>query len=224
MQCIRVYLDTGARPQLFNAIKYSTAFPVGALFARCQPAHAGQPPAASCSRHHMLASPPCSYPAFPTGPTPTPPPPSPPIPPPAPTSPTLNPSPSFPHRTHSQPPCPSTSHQVILLSAVKYHVDSSEWRGFWKPLWLAAALLNSAYSYYWDVERDWEISWFSQMGERVGEHPRGQGQARGAAWLQPRGLPEITLLGLMGGERVGGGQRGRRGRHMGAVASLLGNQ
>jgi hypothetical protein len=29
VQCIRVYLDTGARPQLFNAIKYSTAFPVG---------------------------------------------------------------------------------------------------------------------------------------------------------------------------------------------------
>lgn len=28
IQCIRVYLDTGARPQLFNALKYSTAFPV----------------------------------------------------------------------------------------------------------------------------------------------------------------------------------------------------
>lgn len=29
VQCVRVYLDTGARPQLFNALKYSTAFPVG---------------------------------------------------------------------------------------------------------------------------------------------------------------------------------------------------
>ena len=28
MQCLRVYNDTGARPQLFNALKYSTAFPV----------------------------------------------------------------------------------------------------------------------------------------------------------------------------------------------------
>jgi len=27
-QCLRVYRDTGARPQLFNALKYSTAFPV----------------------------------------------------------------------------------------------------------------------------------------------------------------------------------------------------
>ena len=28
VQCVRVFLDTGARPQLFNALKYSTAFPV----------------------------------------------------------------------------------------------------------------------------------------------------------------------------------------------------
>ena len=28
VQCIRVYLDTGARPQIWNAVKYSTAFPV----------------------------------------------------------------------------------------------------------------------------------------------------------------------------------------------------
>lgn len=34
VQCIRVYLDTGARPQLFNALKYSTAFPVGAVAER----------------------------------------------------------------------------------------------------------------------------------------------------------------------------------------------
>ena len=27
-QCLRVFRDTGARPQLFNALKYSTAFPV----------------------------------------------------------------------------------------------------------------------------------------------------------------------------------------------------
>ncbi|EFN53201.1 hypothetical protein CHLNCDRAFT_11403, partial [Chlorella variabilis] len=80
VQCIRVYLDTGARPQLFNALKYSTAFP------------------------------------------------------------------------------------VILLSAVKYHVAHEVWRHTLKPLWLGAAFLNSAYSFYWDVERDWEISWFGQMG------------------------------------------------------------
>ncbi|PRW59731.1 SPX and EXS domain-containing 1-like isoform X1 [Chlorella sorokiniana] len=84
VQCIRVYLDTGARPQLFNALKYSTAFP------------------------------------------------------------------------------------VIALSAVKYHVSQAAWRGFYKPLWLGAALLNSAYSFFWDVERDWEISFFTQLGQQRG--------------------------------------------------------
>ncbi|KAI7841272.1 hypothetical protein COHA_005045 [Chlorella ohadii] len=94
VQCIRVYLDTGARPQLFNALKYATAFPVIAL---------------SAVKYH-----------------------------------------------------------VIALSAVKYHVTQEAWRGFYKPLWLGAALLNSAYSYFWDVERDWEISFFTQIGQQRG--------------------------------------------------------
>lgn len=35
IQCIRVFVDTGARPQVWNAIKYSTAFPVSAQPAMC---------------------------------------------------------------------------------------------------------------------------------------------------------------------------------------------
>lgn len=58
---------------------------------------------------------------------------------------------------------------------MRYHVDHEAWRGFYKPLWLAAALVNSVYSYYWDVERDWEISFFSQMGAWA----RGAGRADG---------------------------------------------
>lgn len=37
----------------------------------------------------------------------------------------------------------------------------AEWAGVYKPLWLAAALLNSGYSYFWDLERDWEIQAFT---------------------------------------------------------------
>jgi hypothetical protein len=36
VQCLRVWADTGARPQLWNAIKYSTAFPVSAVARRGQ--------------------------------------------------------------------------------------------------------------------------------------------------------------------------------------------
>ena len=43
-------------------------------------------------------------------------------------------------------------------------VPVEEWHGFYKPLWLASALLNSSYSYYWDIERDWDIQWFTAPG------------------------------------------------------------
>ena len=55
----------------------------------------------------------------------------------------------------------STAFPVIVLSAVNFQVSDEDWNKFWKPLWLAAALLNSGYSYYWDIERDWEIAFFS---------------------------------------------------------------
>ena len=83
-QCIRVYRDADARPQLFNALKYSTAFP------------------------------------------------------------------------------------VIYFSYMKYHTDEAAWVSFYRPLWLVSALVNSAYSYYWDVERDWDIQFFSnRTGEQL---------------------------------------------------------
>ena len=31
----------------------------------------------------------------------------------------------------------------------------------YRPLWVAACALNCGFSYFWDVERDWEISWFT---------------------------------------------------------------
>ena len=40
-------------------------------------------------------------------------------------------------------------------------VSDSQWEGFYKPLWLASAFLNSGYSYFWDLERDWEIQAFT---------------------------------------------------------------
>ena len=84
-QCLRVYKDTGAVPQLFNALKYSTAFPVTAF------------------------------------------------------------------------------------SYMKYHTDEASWASVYRPLWILAALLNSSYSYFWDVERDWEIQWFTAPAS--GEYP-----------------------------------------------------
>ena len=52
---------------------------------------------------------------------------------------------------------------VILLSSMKYYVSQEAWHQMYKPLWLVMALANSFFSYYWDVERDWELPFFSRL-------------------------------------------------------------
>ena len=62
----------------------------------------------------------------------------------------------------------STAFPVIILSAVNFQVSDEDWNRFWKPVWLGAAFFNSAYSYYWDIERDWEIAFFSSPSGTMG--------------------------------------------------------
>ncbi|RVW68446.1 hypothetical protein CK203_058372 [Vitis vinifera] len=47
---------------------------------------------------------------------------------------------------------------VIFLSALKYHVFPDRWTNIYRPLWLLSSVLNSLYSFYWDVTRDWDLS------------------------------------------------------------------
>lgn len=54
----------------------------------------------------------------------------------------------------------TTALPVVFLSFVKYSVPLTSWHSFWKPLWVASAVVNSSYSFYWDVERDWDIRLF----------------------------------------------------------------
>lgn len=51
----------------------------------------------------------------------------------------------------------STAVPVILLSALKYHVYPDSWTNFYRPLWLLSSVINSLYSFYWDVKRDWDL-------------------------------------------------------------------
>lgn len=39
-----------------------------------------------------------------------------------------------------------------------------------RRLWLVVMVLNSSYSYYWDVEQDWDFAWLVQYGERNSGH------------------------------------------------------
>ena len=58
----------------------------------------------------------------------------------------------------------ATAFPVIIFSAMKYQVPAAGWKAVYKPLWLGAALLNSSFSYFWDIERDWEIQLFTSPG------------------------------------------------------------
>ncbi|KAJ6683498.1 hypothetical protein OIU85_007209 [Salix viminalis] len=57
----------------------------------------------------------------------------------------------------------STAVPVIFLSALKYHVLLDRWTSFYRPLWLLSGVINSLYSFYWDVTRDWDLSSFSRI-------------------------------------------------------------
>ncbi|XP_068659915.1 uncharacterized protein [Aristolochia californica] len=57
----------------------------------------------------------------------------------------------------------STAVPVIFLSALKYHVHPSSWTNMLRPLWLLSSVINSLYSFYWDVARDWDLSGFSRI-------------------------------------------------------------
>lgn len=52
---------------------------------------------------------------------------------------------------------------VVALAAAAPHVDPLIWQATLRPLWIAVALFNSAFSCFWDIERDWEIIYFSQI-------------------------------------------------------------
>ncbi|XP_057956487.1 uncharacterized protein LOC131149768 isoform X2 [Malania oleifera] len=57
----------------------------------------------------------------------------------------------------------STAVPVIFLSALKYHVFPDRWTNIYRPLWLLSSVLNSLYSFYWDVTRDWDLSGFTRI-------------------------------------------------------------
>ncbi|VFQ99158.1 unnamed protein product [Cuscuta campestris] len=57
----------------------------------------------------------------------------------------------------------STAVPVIFLSALKYHVSPDNWVNFYRPLWLISSVLNSLYSFYWDLNRDWDLGCFTRI-------------------------------------------------------------
>lgn len=51
----------------------------------------------------------------------------------------------------------TTTFPVIFLSALKYHVQSTFWYSTLRPVWVLFAIINSGYSYWWDITKDWDL-------------------------------------------------------------------
>uniref|UniRef100_A0A1D1YV38 SPX and EXS domain-containing protein 1 n=1 Tax=Anthurium amnicola TaxID=1678845 RepID=A0A1D1YV38_9ARAE len=76
----------------------------------------------------------------------------------------------------------STAVPVIGLSALKYHVFAEKWTNFYRPLWLLSSVINSLYSFYWDVSRDWDLSVFTRIFKFKNPHPIS-GILYGSRWV-----------------------------------------
>eukprot|EP01018_Ginkgo_biloba_P032289 Gb_40526 [translate_table: standard] len=66
----------------------------------------------------------------------------------------------------------ATTFPVIFLSALKYHVVPEIWTNIFRPLWLLSSIMNSCYSFYWDVTRDWDLSVFHRIFKSKVPHLR----------------------------------------------------
>jgi hypothetical protein len=67
---------------------------------------------------------------------------------------------------------------ALTIAEHEYHVRGADFP--WRRAWLAASLLNSLYSFYWDVEQDWDVPWLVQPG----------GRRAAGGWLR---LPAVRL-------------------------------
>jgi hypothetical protein len=68
----------------------------------------------------------------------------------------------------------ATAFPVIVLSALQRNLPDDQDRAGLNRAWLAAVLVNSLYSFYWDVAKDWDLTLFSPLRQRSApDHPYG---------------------------------------------------
>jgi len=64
----------------------------------------------------------------------------------------------------------STAFPVILTSSLQRSTGDQDTKAVLNKLWLCAVLVNSLYSFYWDVTKDWDLTLFAGKRERTSPH------------------------------------------------------
>ena len=70
----------------------------------------------------------------------------------------------------------STAFPVIILSALQRTPEPSKYgmsEATLFRLWMVAVVVNSSYSFWWDIMRDWDLTLFSSKERNNPEHPFG---------------------------------------------------
>ncbi|KAL3681225.1 hypothetical protein R1sor_024181 [Riccia sorocarpa] len=61
----------------------------------------------------------------------------------------------------------TTTFPVIILSALKYQLpDVVLWETIYRPLWLLCSVINTLYSFYWDITRDWDLGLLTSKAKK----------------------------------------------------------
>lgn len=64
----------------------------------------------------------------------------------------------------------STAFPVLITSSLQRNAENAETKAALNKLWLVTVLINSLYSFYWDVAKDWDLTLFSSNWERSSSH------------------------------------------------------
>ena len=64
----------------------------------------------------------------------------------------------------------STAFPVIILSTLQRNSSDEGVKAALNKAWLVAVTVNSLYSFYWDVAKDWDLTLFSDKKERASAH------------------------------------------------------
>ncbi|QUC17775.1 uncharacterized protein UV8b_02016 [Ustilaginoidea virens] len=64
----------------------------------------------------------------------------------------------------------STAFPVLITSTLQRSTDDAAAKASLNRAWLAAVLLNSLYSFYWDVAKDWDMTLFASRADRTSPH------------------------------------------------------
>ena len=64
----------------------------------------------------------------------------------------------------------STAFPVIIFSTLQRNSSSTEAKAAFNRAWLVAVLVNSLYSFYWDVTKDWDLTLLAGRRSRTSPH------------------------------------------------------